>query len=46
MQNSILILLISSEEEDMETSIDNALSYSSYIKCTEEEWSSNNETTW
>ena len=45
MQNSILILLISSEE-DIENFIDNALSYSGYIKCTEEEWSSNNGTTW
>ena len=35
-----------SSEEDIETFIDNALSYSSYIKCTEEELSSNNGTTW
>ena len=33
-------------EEDIETFIDNALSYSGYTECTEEEWSSNNGTTW
>ena len=35
-----------SSEEDIENFIDNALSYSGYTECTEEEWSSNNGTTW